>query len=147
MKKQKKSEVWDYFELISEKNEDNKEITFTKCLIENCGVKLVYCQTTSSMTKHIKTVHPTKYKEIMSEKDQNNQAQITEEAFKMKAMSKEKTQLIHRSLACFLAMELKPINIVESEGFKKFIHTLEPRYVLPTRAYLRESIFPDLFKT
>ena len=41
---------------------------------------------------------------------------------------------------------MRPYSIVQNDRFKYMIHTLEPKYTLPSRTYFNETVMPWLFK-
>nr|XP_055041440.1 E3 SUMO-protein ligase ZBED1-like [Misgurnus anguillicaudatus] len=52
---------------------------------------------------------------------------------------------ITRSIACFIAKDLRPYSVVENEGFVCMLQTAEPRYVIPSRKFFTESAVPQLY--
>ena len=50
------------------------------------------------------------------------------------------------SLARMVCHDLQPYSIVDDIGFRDFVHTLEPRYKLPTRHALSNEIVPALYE-
>lgn len=44
-----------------------------------------------------------------------------------------------------IATDLQPFNIVNDVGFKKFIHLLDPKYVLPSKFTIRTNLMKDLY--
>ena len=43
-----------------------------------------------------------------------------------------------------IALDLQPFSIVEDVGFVRLIQQLEPRYKLPSRRYITESVIPHI---
>ncbi len=41
-----------------------------------------------------------------------------------------------------VALDNQPFSIVEDSGFKALIKSLEPRYSLPSRRYITETVIP-----
>ena len=52
---------------------------------------------------------------------------------------------ITKSIACFICKDLRPYSVVETEGFRRMLHTLEPRYDIPCRKYFTEKAIPELY--
>lgn len=52
---------------------------------------------------------------------------------------------ITTSIACFIAKGLCPYNIVKWEGFQDMIHTLEPRYKIPSRNNMTNTYMVALY--
>ena len=47
---------------------------------------------------------------------------------------------IHRKLGEMIALDYQPISMVEDVGFLRFVGTLEPRYKVPSRKYMTETV-------
>ena len=39
-----------------------------------------------------------------------------------------------------ICMHMQPMNIVEDEGFRKFVNTIQPNYVIPSRKKVKNDI-------
>ncbi|ROL46082.1 Zinc finger BED domain-containing protein 4 [Anabarilius grahami] len=57
----------------------------------------------------------------------------------------EKAKRITRSVAGFIAKDLRPYSVVENQGFRTMLQVLEPRYTLPSRRYFSETAVPALY--
>ena len=44
-----------------------------------------------------------------------------------------------------VALDYQPISIVEDVGFKRLVNTLEPKYNLPSRKYVTETILHKIY--
>ncbi|KAK0145636.1 Zinc finger BED domain-containing protein 1 [Merluccius polli] len=53
--------------------------------------------------------------------------------------------VITKSIGKFIAMDLRPYSVVENEGFREMVHTLEPRYKIPCRRYFTDTAIPTLY--
>ena len=49
-------------------------------------------------------------------------------------------------LTKMIAKDLQPVSIVEDEGFRDFVHTLDPRYKIPSRKSLMVGNIPALYE-
>ena len=45
----------------------------------------------------------------------------------------------------FIVLDDQPLSVVENEGFRSLIEHLQPRYNLPSRRYLSETVLPELY--
>ncbi|XP_059098333.1 zinc finger BED domain-containing protein 4-like [Tigriopus californicus] len=52
---------------------------------------------------------------------------------------------LDQSLCLMVVKDLQPLSFVEDEGFKKFCHSLDPRYTLPSRRTLSEVHITNMF--
>lgn len=51
---------------------------------------------------------------------------------------------IHQAIAEMIALDEQPFSIVEDNGFLHYTRTLEPRYKVPSRKYITETVLPDI---
>lgn len=52
---------------------------------------------------------------------------------------------ITRSIAVFMAKDMRPFSVVENDGFKQMVKTLEPLYSIPGLTYFAEKVVPALY--
>ena len=52
---------------------------------------------------------------------------------------------ITKSIATFICRDLRPYSVVENEGFRQMLQTLEPRYEILSRKYFTEKAVPALY--
>lgn len=52
---------------------------------------------------------------------------------------------ITEAVAYHIAKDMLPFSTVEKSGYKKLIHVLDPRYVLPGRKYFSKTAIPKLY--
>ena len=55
--------------------------------------------------------------------------------------------MISKAIAGYLACDMRPYSTVQNNRFKFMIHTLEPKYTLPSCTYFSETVMHLLFKT
>lgn len=53
---------------------------------------------------------------------------------------------ITKSIACFICKDLRPFSVADNKGFCRMLHTLEPRYKIPSRQYCTEKVIPALYE-
>lgn len=49
------------------------------------------------------------------------------------------------SIGDFIAMDMKPMTVVEGTSFQKMVSTLDPRYKLPSHKHFTEKVLPKKF--
>ena len=133
-KQEKRSPVWQYFEVIEDGGKKK-----AKCNL--CHQHVSYSGgSTGTMTNHIKFVH--KSLKIESNVDKlKKQPPIT--AFRVPvntAMTKVKWQKCTEKIAHMCARDLRPISIVEGGGFKDFCQELNPSYDVPGRTTIAKYV-------
>ncbi|GAA6076760.1 zinc finger BED domain-containing protein 1-like, partial [Tachysurus ichikawai] len=57
----------------------------------------------------------------------------------------EKAKRITESIALFICKDIRPYSVVENAGFRNMIHTLEPRYVIPSRKLFADTVVPKIY--
>lgn len=94
---------------------------------------------TSNLIRHITKVHGTNI-------EGPKQTLMTDhiEGPKKYPTTSMKKKALDNCCALFIAKDMRPINIVEGDGFKKFVATLDPKYQLPSRQTITKSIIPRL---
>ena len=50
------------------------------------------------------------------------------------------------TLVFYIVKDLRPISVVENEGFRFLIAKLDRRYIMPTRKTVTEVLIPDIFR-
>ncbi len=55
-------------------------------------------------------------------------------------LSEKRKRVITDKIAEFVALDMRPVNIVEGEGFKDWMHTLEPGYNVPKREAVMHAV-------
>ena len=141
----KRSKIWVYFELL-EKDNENK--IFTRCKVNNCKEKLLFHNSTTAMIKHVESQHPEKFKEFQGKgsKTSNTQLTMNSEELKFKELGADKNKYITEAIAKFICLDMRPINIIEGQGFVQMIRILEPRYKIPARSTFSDNIIPLMYE-
>ena len=68
--------------------------------------------------------------------------QETAELHKLWDINDPRAKKIHAKVGEMIAIDCQPVSIVDHEGFKSLIRTLEPKYRMPSRKYFSETIIP-----
>ena len=100
------------------------------------------------MATHLKWHHPSIDLSTAARKRSAPHSQMRlQDALKVKmSINTPHALSISRSIGKFIAADMRPYSIVESEGFKQMISTLEPKYKLPSRTYFSDNVIPELYK-
>lgn len=59
--------------------------------------------------------------------------------------SLEKVKQITKAIAVFIAKDWRPYSVMENQGFRALLHTLEPRYTIPSQRYFTNTAMPTLY--
>lgn len=68
-------------------------------------------------------------------------------AYSNKTLSSRTKKSIDSDLLLLFTLDFQPFRIVEDEGFKRFVHTLNPSYKLPNRQTISKSLIPELYES
>ena len=70
--------------------------------------------------------------------------QETAELRKVWDINDFRAKQIHTKVGEMIAIDYQPVSIVDHEGFKLLISTLEPKYQMPGRKYFIETVIPSI---
>ena len=144
----KKSEIWSYFIVT----EDAHYAECKKCKVKiSRGDRNTKTFNTTNLVQHLRK-HSEEFKKFEKEKADNasNQAKTpqqlslpeTEDRVKPWNINDPRAQRITRRLVEMIALDSQPFSVVEDSGFIRFLKELEPRYTVPSRKYVTETILP-----
>uniref|UniRef100_A0A8C9Z4Z2 BED-type domain-containing protein n=1 Tax=Sander lucioperca TaxID=283035 RepID=A0A8C9Z4Z2_SANLU len=106
-----------------------------------CKIRMKYHSSTSNLKAHLTTLNPDKLGDL-SEEPPLKQARIT--SFLLLSSSRGlpavRQKAITDKLTWFICKDMRPINITQGSGFKDFIHELEPRYTVRSRATITDRV-------
>nr|XP_049462644.1 E3 SUMO-protein ligase ZBED1-like [Anopheles coluzzii] len=150
------SPVWDHFSPVE---------TGAKCLY--CLKVFKYTKgTTSNLKRHLNLVHKTvpylKQKQPIPQtiniddeagpsavnfqpSNQYFNSNMSIQGYLKKPINSETKKVLDRMLLDLICKECLPFNLVESEIFKKFVYTLNPNYIMPTRKSLSNALLPSVY--
>ncbi|XP_015801943.2 E3 SUMO-protein ligase ZBED1-like [Nothobranchius furzeri] len=142
-----KSKVWTVFGFYKMAGKLDRSHAICKL----CRASLTYSGSTTNLDQHAKRKHGEEYGEFTEQKragTSGKQAR-TENAiptfFQRLGQNSARAREITASITRFIAKGLCPYNIVEWEGFQDLIHTLEPRYKIPSRNHITNTCMPALY--
>ena len=123
-KRRRTSPVWDYF-----RRQDGK-IT---CSI--CNKDFADGGGTSNLQKHLRAKHVDEAKKCFGEADakQPLMSMFTDARRCSPARATRITELI----AEMVARDLRPLSVVEGDGFRQLVNYIEPNYRVPSRPHIR----------
>ena len=129
----KKATCWEYFEKVLNSENSTKGKAKYRVSCTFCGDELAYHGATSAMHEHLKRKHPI---ETAADQPQPKAAkQMKLEAFTACKTSKEGADHINTLVTGVIVRDLRPVNIVNGDGFKALMAYLEPGYRLPSDRY------------
>ncbi|XP_039661199.1 E3 SUMO-protein ligase ZBED1-like [Perca fluviatilis] len=137
-----KADIWAHFGFY----EVDGKLDKTYAVCKTCHTKIKHVGNTTNFTNHVDRWHPELASTTTTQKVDTSQPRIDESLVSMLPHNSERAKRITRSVACFIAKDLRPYSVVENAGFRHMLKTIEPRYKLPTRATFTDSALPTLYK-
>ncbi|XP_067285697.1 E3 SUMO-protein ligase ZBED1-like [Pseudorasbora parva] len=141
-----KADIWAHFGFYEVDGKLDK--SYAVCKI--CHTKIKHVGNTTNFTNHVDRWHPeltsTTTTTTTTQKVDTSQPRIDESLVSTLPHNSERAKRITRSVACFIAKDLRPYSVVENAGFRHMLKTIEPRYKLPIRATFTDSALPALYK-
>lgn len=147
-KRQKMSKVWNFFK----KSSDRK---YAKCL--NCGKEYKTSGNTTNLSDHLKRFHPNLVDRNPNEGDSASTSADSSNRSSVRSISpffkreieynqnSQRKQELDKALTLMIASDFQPFHIVNDNGFKNFVHLLDPKYVLPSTYTIRENIMRQMY--
>ena len=124
-----RSDVWDFFEKVKDANK-------AKCTV--CLKEFSYRGGTSNLREHLVSRHSEVY-EHKKKKDSKDQTNIDSFVSKRLCPASRVKQITDK-IATMIALDIRPVNIVEGPGFTSLIQFLEPGYQIPSRKYFNKIL-------
>uniref|UniRef100_A0A8C5NCM1 BED-type domain-containing protein n=1 Tax=Gouania willdenowi TaxID=441366 RepID=A0A8C5NCM1_GOUWI len=125
-KRRKLSKVWDHYKLKREQNT-------VQCVY--CKTELAYHNSTTSMLQHLSRKHPLYASSLPSGSNRAPSCSTAQAA-----------DFTDRILN-MIVTDMRPLSMVEDEGFQKMIFAFNPNYALPSRTYfmkIMEKKYEDI---
>ena len=134
-----KAAIWQHFGFYEIDGKMDK--TYTICKV--CRSKIKYFGNTTNLHSHISRHHS----ELGGKKAPiPDSSQMTiEQALVQLPPNSERAKRITKSIARFIAVDLRPYSVVENVGFQGMVNTLDPKYKIPSRRYFTDTAIPTLY--
>ncbi|XP_054623684.1 E3 SUMO-protein ligase ZBED1-like [Dunckerocampus dactyliophorus] len=133
-----KSFVWQYFGFPLDIINGNRVTDKTRTICKLCQKRMPYtAANTSTMQRHIQNHHSWLLKSP-AKKTTTGKCQAT--------LAGSRAEAITRDIGVFIAADMRPFSVVENKGFRRLLHTLEPKYTIPPRTYFTSTVVPNLYK-
>ena len=134
-----KSSVWKHFGFST--NEDGTPVK------DKAVCRLCYLQFHVHLERH----HRSEYalllntdRDKLSEQSQPTLQKVLERSNPLPKDS-ERWQTLVEAISNFITSDMQPLLVVENAGFKKLLHTAEPRFKIPSRPYFTNTVIPAMY--
>lgn len=145
-----KAEVWRHFGFRY--RQGTKEIDKSHAVCKMCNANVKYSKNTTNLRAHIMRHHSdvplTEQQQQTANGKRVDPLQLTLEQVhtsKLPPTSPRATK-ITQSVLYFICKDMRPLSVVENEGFRYMLKTLEPRYTIPSRQHITDIAVPNLYK-
>ncbi|XP_077368113.1 E3 SUMO-protein ligase ZBED1-like [Festucalex cinctus] len=125
-KRQKMSKVWDHFKL---KKEDRK----VQCV--HCNAELAFHNSTSAMMQHLLRRHLLNIGSSNFADTSTSQQPLDYILGLAPSRPVDEAAVLTESILKMLVADMRPLSMVEDEGFKKMISAFNPKYMMPGRPH------------
>lgn len=139
-----KAEVWRHFGFLHKVG--CAEIDKTHAVCKMCRARIKYSGNTTNLRAHLVRHHEDL--PLASNAKRLNPSQLTLDKVqspKLPPTSSRATK-ITQSVIYFICKDMRPLSVVENDGFRHMLTTLEPRYTIPSRQHITDTALPNLYK-
>uniref|UniRef100_A0A3B5A3U7 BED-type domain-containing protein n=1 Tax=Stegastes partitus TaxID=144197 RepID=A0A3B5A3U7_9TELE len=130
-KRQKLSKVWDHFQL-------NRKQSTVQCVY--CKTELAYHNSTSSMLSNQLINNKTNYTFFFFPSSKSPSGTLDSFVQTAPSCSTAQAAELTDSILNMMVTDMRPLSMVEDEGFQKMISTFNPKYALPSRAHFAKMM-------
>lgn len=146
-----KSKVWKTFGFLKKDGKLDKSLAICKL----CKATIKYTGSTTNLSTHLLRRHggtdagdEESVDANVSQASASKNAQDKDTGFKnffQLSHNSTRAKVITASIARFIAKDLRPYSVVECDGFRDMIKTLDPRYKIPSRQHFSDKCVPELY--
>uniref|UniRef100_A0A673J6Y6 BED-type domain-containing protein n=1 Tax=Sinocyclocheilus rhinocerous TaxID=307959 RepID=A0A673J6Y6_9TELE len=129
-----KADVWKHFGFLETEKDGKRTLDKSYTMCRMCEVKIKYFGNTTNMRNHLQRCHA----------DVNAEGPVV--AANQTTLP-QKARKITKSIAVYIASDLRPYSVVEGRGFRAMMHTMDPRYKIPSRRFFAETVIPNLYQS
>lgn len=149
--KRQRSAVWHYF--IKSENAGTSQCTV-------CSEIVKHANNTSNLFKHLKVKHPEQYQqaekqreegeEIAAKKRKSGSSKQTTIRFKALGVQRypsdsTRRKNIDQAIVRMITVDMHPPSVVEDVGFQSLVQLLDPRYLLPSKKHVTNTLLPAVY--
>ncbi|MBN3306654.1 ZBED4 protein, partial [Amia calva] len=142
-----KSFVWLHFGYPVETINGDRVTDKTQTICKHCNKIVPYtAANTSTMQRYLQNHHSSQLKSTVPvKKTLKGQTTLTNAFASQLSQSSIRATAIMRDIGVFIAADMRQFSVVENLGFRRLLHTLEPKYTIPSRAHFTRTVVPNLY--
>lgn len=144
-----RSAVWNHYAFRLTCGADGKQVTDkTATVCKHCATRVAYAKgNTSNMMNHLRRRHPSVSVTSTRREAGGGQQRLLPAAFSQPLPAdSHRARSITKALGVFIAKDMQPYAVVEDAGFQHLIGVLEPRYNVPSRRHISNTVIPELYQ-
>ncbi|KAL7880871.1 hypothetical protein SRHO_G00031250 [Serrasalmus rhombeus] len=139
--------VWQHFGYPAEMINGKRVTDKTRTICKHCMKTMPYtAANTSTMQRHLQHHHSTVLKSTTAPVKKTSQTTLTNTFGPQLPQSSVRATAITRDIGVFIAADMRPFSVVENQGFRRLLHTLEPKYTIPSRTHFTRTVIPNLYE-
>ena len=150
----RRSPIWQFFST----GENDRLATCSICKVKvSRGGHSVKTFTTTNLVGHLRK-HPAEYKTYEDNKTAATEKQANKLGTSSKQITLEESQSrskvwdindtralrVSSKIGEMIALDSQPFSIVDDAGFVSLLQSLEPRYSIPSRRYITDTVLPQI---
>lgn len=139
-----KSKVWIHFGFYS--NDDGSKLDKDFAICKNCLTKVRYTGNTTNLHSHLQHHHPELSQKPEPVSLPPSQTSIGALLQAKLPFNSPRAKSITHGISVYICKDLRPYSVVENDGFRFMMRTLEPRYEIPSRKHFTEKTVPALYE-
>ena len=135
-------DVWKWYKKLSDKT----KVECTLCQ-KKIHVHVAYRGgTTNNLRNHLMSKHPLTYKPKTKKGEGSSTGSVSQTqttldtAVKPRYCSESRAKEISERILLMIALDLRPVRVVEGHGFKDLMHYLKPGYTIPSRKHFTKLL-------
>lgn len=131
---EERSDIWKWFRKIEVEGKKK-----AKCMV--CFKALAYHGSTTNLHDHLEGLHPLHYKKMPSKEQGTVGGTICLDT--VPQCSDARVKEITNKIAEVIALDLRPVHMVEGKGFCNLIHFFEPGYTITSSKHFTAMLSPQ----
>ena len=138
-----KADVWAYFGFKTREGSNDFDKSHAVCKL--CNARVKFSGNTTNLRSHVARHHDNVALQANVKRVDPAQQTIQEVNFSKLPATSTRATKITQSVLSFICKDMRPLSVVENEGFRNMMTTLEPRYTIPSRQHITDIALPKLY--